>query len=75
MATCAPVALRLPSPPVAHPAAAARRRRLVAGQVLGVGCVAVAAWQVAGGWYALAVFGAGLFSVCQFVGAHLDAGR
>jgi hypothetical protein len=55
-------------------------RRLVAGQVFGMACVAVAAWQIAGGWQALAAFGIGLFTVCQFVAAHLgdedpDPGR
>ena len=67
---------RLPCRPVGHPGVARPRldavhRRLVAGQVVGIGCVALAAWQIAGGWHALAAFGIGLFTVCQFVAAHL----
>lgn len=31
----------------------------------------VAIWQVEGGWHALGAFGVGLFTICQFAGAHV----
>jgi hypothetical protein len=40
-------------------------RRLVAGEILGLGLAVLAAWNLYDGWHAVGLVGLGLLAVCQ----------